>query len=529
MPKAPTPAQRTRLSLRAKHSLWRRGVLDWKLTPNSLGVSQMLDNAPRLSTLVDESSRKVGKSYLGLVKTFEALIRNPGKRSNYACMTGKMASEIVVPLIAQVASDAPPELLPHYSLQTGHITFPEDGPAKGAYAVLFGCEDVLKADRGRGPESVLNVVDEGGFIPVLKYVMTDVLRPQLTHTKGKTLLLSSPPLTPAHHFCVVADAARVRGRYSNRNIYTPGGLFSTAEEIEEYIVSFAEELGVPLELFRKSSTYKREVLGQRAVDESLAVVPEFAQVEHDSTEKHPVTGEDVVLRGIVRPHPRPAGFVHVDRYVSLDPGMSDFSGGLGAYLDFLAGGLVIIDWEFLLARANTRTLAEEVVRKEREVWPSGELDKDGLPIPFKVRLRVVDDPGQRLVADFWGEHKLSFSPATKPDREGAINLLRLVVGSRKMVVLPHCTHTIAQLRNAIRTKPGGDMARQEGAGHFDLVAAAWYLVRDMNRQRNPYPADFGVPDIFHHVGGKQPPPPNPLSQALLGGTSLGRRLLRGPR
>lgn len=492
--------RRKAISLAARHELWRRGDLSWKLTPNSMAVSKLFDSAPPLATVVDESSRKVGKSYLALCKAFEACIANPGQRVNYACKTGVMAYEVVLPLVRQVAADAPPELMPTYNGQTHHITFPEDGPAKGAYVVLFGCEDQLKADRGRGPSACFNVVDEAGFIPILLYVMSDVLKPQVIYSKGKTLLLSSPALSPGHEFCAIADAAQKRGLYSNRNVYTPGGLFKSTDEIEEYISSFAADLGQPVERFRKSSTYKREVLGQRAIDERLAVVPDWGEVENE----------------VVAEWVRPPGFSHVDTYVSIDPGMSDHTGILFAYLDYLGGGAIVVEDELLLQQASTSKIASEVHAKEATLWP----DK-------RPYLRVVDDIGKRLISDLWTEHKLSCSPLMNNDREAAINLLNVVVGGRKFRVHKRCVNLIRQLRNAIRVRPGGDMARSEMDGHWDLVAAAYHLTRHVERARNPYPPDWDMPQHMHRVGGPSGPRTHELSKALFSGTPLGRRMLKG--
>jgi hypothetical protein len=497
-----TEAQRSALRLRARHALWRRGDLSWKLTPSSLACSQAFDAAPPRATFVDESGRKVGKSYWAICKGLETLIRNPGQRGNYAVSTGKAAMEIVVPILAEIAQDAPPELMPAYNAQTGHISFPKDGPADGAFLMLFGCEDVHKADRARGPKSVINIIEEAAFIPILRYVMGEILKPQTANTKAKTLIVSSPPVSPGHEFCDIADAAHARGFYAHRNLYSPGGLFSSTADADEYVASFAADMGYSLEDFRKTAAYKREVLGERCIDERLAVVPEFAEVEKE----------------VVREHPRPAGFHLVHAYVSMDPGMSDKTGVLFAYLDFTAGGLVVIEDELLLSQANTRTIAEAIAAKEAELWP----DKQ----PY---LRVVDDPQQRLVADLSNEHQLSFSPARKDNVEEAINLLRLVVGSRKLVVHPRCKHTVRQLRNAVRTKPGGDMARSETDGHYDLVAAAWYLTRHVERQRNPYPLGWDASPDAHWVGGKPKAAASPLSQALLGGSAIGRRLLRNGR
>lgn len=490
------------LEVAATAEMWRRGRLDYKLDPSKASIYRDFHAAPQLSQFVFEKSRKVGGSYLALILAFEACIKNPGRRVNYGTGTSKAAMEIVVPLISKIAADAPPELTPTYNGQSGHITFPQDGPAKGAYVVLFGCEDQVKADRGRGPESVLNILDEAGFIPVLRYVLSDVLKPQVIHTKGKTLVLSSPPLSPGHEFCEIADAAALRGLYAHRNIYSPGGLM-TAEEIEAYVESFAADLGLTIEQFKRTSTYKREVLGQRAIDETLAIVPEFTNLEAE----------------IVKERLRPDGFEYVHTFVSIDPGKTDFSGGLFAYTDYLAGGIYVIEDEFLLKNASsTRPLADIVKTKESDLWPGK-----------KVFYRVIDDDGERLIPDFFTEHGLKFSRAVKPDRDQQINMMNLLFNSKRVFIHPRCVNLIRQLRNAVRTKPGGDMIRTPTDGHFDLISSARYLLTEMHKYStmNPYPPDWDLKPGQVRAGGPSRDEPSALQKAFLGGTPLGRRLLKG--
>ncbi len=491
------------VSLAARQELWRRGDLSWKLDDSKLEIHKQFEALPELSTFVFEKSRKVGGSFWALCVAFEACIRNPGGRVNYAVGTGKMASEIVVPMIAKVAKDAPPELKPEYSSATGHVTFPDDGPAKGAHIVLFGCEDMMKADRGRGPEAVLNIVDEAGFIPVLAYVLTDVLMPQVIHTKGKTLLSSSPPRVPGHEFCRIADSAANLGRYAHRNVYSPGGLM-TAEEVEAYVAATAAGMGLTVERFKLTPTFKREILGLRVIDETLAVVPEFTLYKSE----------------IIGDWKRPAGFEYVDRFVSCDPGMSDMTGCLFAYNDFNAGGIIVIEDELLLAQAATGRIATALKVKEGELWEGR-----------KVYLRVADDPQKRLSADMWEQHGLAFTPAEKHNREElSIDLMRNMFAGGKVRVHSRCVKLIRQLENAVRTKPGGDMARTEEDGHFDLVAACWYLIRTMHAQRyrNPYPQNWSLQpgQIANRREGAHVPR---LAQMLLGDTPHGRKLLAARR
>jgi hypothetical protein len=63
-------------------------------------------------------------------------------------------------------------------------------------------------------------------------------------------------------------------------------------------------------------------------------------------------------------------------------------------------------------------------------------------------------------------------------------------------------------------------------GHYDLVAALWMMCRHLDLFRNPYPPDWDLKPGF--IRTRPLPPPVPaLKQLLLGGTPIGRKILKG--
>ncbi len=454
---------------------WRAGDLQHLLDANQLGIYLQIEACPVLQFVV-EASRKIGKSYLLAVMAFETAIRNPGKRINYAAPSGKEAIEITHPIMSQIAALAPEDVRPVWKPSVGHWEFPN-----GAFIVLFGADDQAAADRGRGPESILNIVDEGAFCPVLFYLLESVLAPQTLQTKGRTIVASTPPVSPGHEFADVADNAARLGAYVHRDIYSHGRM--TREEIDAYLTQRAQSRGLTLEQYKLTSDYLREYGALRVLDSNLAVVPEF-----------PAVKAKVVEAGRVAV--RPPFF---DLYFGGDPGMDDLFGGLFGYLDFRRSRFVI-EHELLLAKASTKVFADafqdvlireyecpqEDIRSQRLVTKD---DAFNVLRPFSA---VLDDSTKRICADLFTYHALHFSPALKDDREAAINLMRLEVGQGRIEIHPRCVHLIAQLGTAVRVKPGGDMQRSKRYGHFDLVSSLWYLVRSIDWARNPYPVDYGL-------------------------------------
>lgn len=470
-------------------ALWRVGSLEHLLDPNQLGIYGMILGCEVLQFVI-EAGRKVGKSWLLGVIAFEAALRHPGGRINYAAPTGKECVEITLPIMRQLAILAPPDCRPVWVPSKSHWEFPN-----GAFIVLFGADDEATADKGRGPESVVNIVDEGGFTPVLMYLLESVLAPQTLQALsaqgmfakarspwlGRTVVASSSPVSPAHEFCDIADAGQAQGAYAHRDVYTHGRM--SQDEIDDYLTQRATSRNMTLEQFKQTSDFQREYMAIRVLDTTLAVLPEF-----------PAVRARVVEAGRVAV--RPPFF---DLYFAGDPGMDDLFGGLWGYLDFRRSRFVI-EHELLLSKANTSTFADAWKEKMIEAYPCEQTDARSMRVVTKTDAfnvikpfsAVLDDSGKRLCADLFADHGLHFSPAHKPDREADINAVRVALSGLQLEIHPRCVHLIEQCGSAVRVKPLGDMARSKKHGHFDLISSLWYLVHTIIWSRNPYPLNYGI-------------------------------------
>ncbi len=445
---------------------WRRGRLRYKLDDCKRSIYDEIVSSE--DTFVMECARKVGKSYLAVVLAFERAIRQPGARVNYACTTAKAVKEILLPISREILADCPAALKPEWKRAEEVYAF-----RNGSRIVVSGAEDELRCDRLRGPAAHFSVVDEGGFITPLRYLVTEVLAPQHVRTGGLMLLLSSPAKTPDHEFSRMADAARGNGRYAHRDLYSPG--LAGVPNPDAYVERCARTMGLSVDEYRQTPAFQREILGLRVMDERRAAVPEWHHVAAECT----------------RESPRPAACL---QFVSIDPAYSvDAAGVLFGHFNFVEQRLVIED-ELLLRRAATRELGQAIVAKEAQL---------GL-VPA---LRVVDDSQGRLRADLFELAGLVTAPALKDGRDNALALMRTWFGQRKVVVSPRCERFIYQLRNGMLSK-SGDFERDED-GHCDLLAACMYLVRAVNGQAHVNPQPF-VPTYRNPVA----PPRSRLLQAM---------------
>lgn len=374
----------------------------------------------------------------------------------YAAPTAGMVAEFIEPHMLHLASHAPPELRP--SQKDGSWVWPD-----GDRIVIKGCEDRKKADRLRGAEADLGVADEGGFIPILGYVVRSIMGPQLWETRGRMLLPSTPPESPDHPFVeLLAEAEAAGGSYRARTADAP---HITAEMLADAI----EDAGGV-----DSIAWQREGEARVLVDPSHVVVPEWAAAE-------PV---------IVAEHKRPR---HIAPCVIGDLGYEDLTVIAFGYYDFTAD-LDVIEAELVLRRATSAQIDAECQRIEAELWgklPVSRRRIDATPITRADMARFGSD-GSKDTA--------SWTAVRKDDKSASINQLRIRVKRQRLRVDPACATIIAHARYGRWNKRRTDLERPDGAEHhYDGLDALRYFVRDLDRHTNPYPRLEGV-TADHHVG-----------------------------
>lgn len=464
---------------------WRAGDLTHLLDETQLELYWFVRNNPSKTIFVD-AARQLGKSFVMVVVSLEDCIRNPSKRVNYIAKTFGALKKMLEQTMAFIVAQAPPELRPAFVTSDSRWSFPKDGPARGAFVQLVGADEVGGADTARGGSVVTNIVDEAAFIACLQYLLDSVIKPMGRRTGAKTVLCTSPAFSPDHYSCEVQDACIRNGANITRNYWSPG--MQSLEDKERFIRDEAAAAGLSVEAFMATTTFRREYMCERVLETSLAVVPEWPEVRMR-----------VVEAGRVAQRPP-----FWDLYISGDPGMDDLTGILFAFSDWKRNRLVI-EHELLLAKANTQTIADAMGELMREHYPCEPDDtravrlkalrlvsKEDFAFVVQPYSAVFDDPGKRLCADMHTYHGLQFSPALKDDREAAINAMRLELSALRVEIHPRCVNLVRQLGTAVRVKPGGDLARSKKDGHYDLIAALWYLVRSWDRQHNPYPVGYGI-------------------------------------
>lgn len=450
---------------RFKAEAWANGVLSWKLHSTQERMYEAF-HACADSTFIINCSRRLGKSYLLLIIAFEIALQYENKKIFYVAPSGKMVKNIITPIIRKLLEDCPEGMRPKWKQNDGCWVFPT-----GSQLHIAGA-DAERIESLRGGDMDLSIVDEAGLMDDLEYIVNDVILPMGLHSGGRVIIASTPPYTPSHPFREYAEAAEANGNYFKATIYDNPLL--TPEKIARAMVGATKgkiKLKDAVEIAKnkgniENTTWRREYMAEFVTDSERAVVPEFSELESE----------------LVIEVERPQFF---DTYVGMDIGVRDFTAVLFGYWDFLNARLVIED-EIVLngPKMNTFNLAEGIKVKERELYNG----KRPASRWCDVELLVI--------ADLQQFHGLTFNPTRKDNLEAAVNNVRIMVQHKQIVIHPRCKNLIAHLKYAIWEKSRSTFARSADHGHFDCVAALVYLARNINRNRNPIPAGYGL-DINH--------------------------------
>jgi hypothetical protein len=458
----------------AVEKLWRSGILHWKLDSCQKQLYHTFHNS-KYRKVVWKCSRRLGKSFALLIVAVEYALKHPGAQIKYACPTAIMAQKIIIPTIRKILEDCPVDIKPNFVKAEKCFYFANDS------IMQIEGVDEGNAEKLRGTESHLSILDEAGFMDDLEYVINDILLPQCLTTNGKILMSSTPSKEHNHPFDKFALEAELNGAYIKKTI------LDALEDIKNDPDHFKKRLNPEIikEIMmsqggENSVSWRREFLVENIIDQEKTVLPEFT---------------DIIEKAIVKEWPRPKMF---DGYTAMDLGFVDFTGILFAYYDFVNNKIVIEDEAIMSGReVTTKNIADTCRLMEAKYW----IDPlTGFAKPSYLR---VSDDDLITINDLYRLHSMQFIPTKKDDKETAVNEVRMKLQSEQIIINPRCKNLIFQIKTATWAKNRRSFERTEQGGHFDLVDALIYLVRNIQYYKNPYPiTDNETPFGMHSRGVK---------------------------
>lgn len=428
---------------------WVRGKLEKRLDPNQLGMSRWWTQVQhKYRIAVVNASRQIGKSFWALNHALAYAMTNPGAQVKYGATTAKQARTIIRPHFNVLLSDCPDKLKPKWVAEDSLYYFPHNN----ATISILACDEGY-AESSAGQHAHLFIIDEGGQVDNLEFIVRDIALPMTLNTKGRVIIFSTPARSKGHSFKSFCDEAMARGTYLKRVIYDNPRL--SKEEIQE----LCDAAGG-----KDSTTWRREYLVEHVTDEDTAVVPEAT-----SERLLGITLTDDVIKS--------TRSSFIDRYVVVKPGWNpNVTGALFAHFDFGKQRMVIED-ELVLPKMDSLVLAEQLSLKCGALW--GEMK------PFRL-LGPVDD---KLIVEM-NEQKWSFSSMPEQTADVDIGRLRHSITHRrgtKLYIHERCDITRRQLENAVWDKSRKRFEHSKVDGRYELTSAAIYFRRELNERHNPTP------------------------------------------
>lgn len=445
----------------SRNELWRRGLLSFKLDSTQKELYKLFyeSNHKIMTWLL---ARRTGKTYALVILALEQCIRKPNSIVKFVSPTKTQITQIVRPIFRQILEDCPIDIKPDFNSKEYIWYFPN-----GSEIQLAGT-DSGHAEKLRGGDSHIWIIDEAGSCSDLYNVVKSVLLPTTLITNGKGILASTPPKESEHEFLKYIEDAELKGSLIKKTIDDNPRI--TKKQKDDLI----EEVGGI-----NSEECRRELYCEIIKDSNSAVLPEF---------------DTALEKEIVKNWPKPPFY---DAYEAMDTGGKDLTVVLYGYYDFRADRIIVEDETVINFQDKNTTielLAKEINKKEIELW------KNPISFEYKAPYMRFSDIDYILIQEIYAQSRklfpkeqiISFQITKKDELDAAVNNLRILLANKKIIIHPKCTTLIRHLKNIKWDKQKNKFARSMDNGHYDAVAALIYLVRNVQFTKNPYPQHYAL-------------------------------------
>jgi hypothetical protein len=437
---------------------WKPRSLEKRYDQNQRHMAAWLESVrDRYRLVVVNASRQIGKSFWLCVMMTIYGLENPGAQIKYGAKTQKHVRKIIKPHLRAIFRDLPEELRPEWSQEDGEYVFKND-----ATITVAGC-DKDYAEALVGQHAHLFIIDEGGAIKDLAYVVRDIALPQTLNTNGQLIIASTPARTGGHAYKSFCDEAKSHGTYIERDI------FENRRISDNTIREMCELAGGPL-----SSTWRREYLVQHVTDESTAGVPEATRARLNA-----ITVTDEQLRVTRSPW--------VDRYIAVMPMWNpNFTGVLWGHFDYRKNRMVVED-NYILRKMDSLLLTQVMAERSERLWgPEADVFRCIAPIDDALIVELADLGWQFVPTTV----EISASGGFGKNIDTAMQKVRHSTTHRRGVPLfihERCEDLKRQLENATWDATRKRFERSDLDGFYPLLTALVCWRQDMNEKHDPTP------------------------------------------
>lgn len=405
--------------------LWKSGFLAWKCHEGQLEIYKHLRALnPTVQEALVFCARRFGKSTLGVIMALEDCLRNPQSQVRIIGPTIKQTISIVEPIMRKVTRDAPEGLIHRIKSEyRWHVSSSE---------LIIGGFDSVNITRHLGQESVAIYLEESGAARPedFEYAITEVLTPQLLHTRGRKIHLTTPPTQLDHPL-----VTRVLPATKRKCAYFHYTLFQNPLLTEEQIEDAVRESGGA-----QTAAFKRNYLCELVKDEDTLVVPQFDPSIHVISEPVHFPGQELMVVGDLG-------------------GVRDKT---ALFLCSRHSGILFIH----------RELVYPALTESKKIF----LDLSRLAKEMNVRLSqpfYIDAP-HAMTIDFWDNFKTVVNVPKKLKFDEMISKLRQVFYRQEIKIHESCKFLIQSLTYGNLTSNHKDFERTDAWGHCDAIAGLAY-------------------------------------------------------
>lgn len=392
-----------------------------------------------------------GKSFSLCTLAIETCLRNPNIIVKFLAPTRVQVNMIIKPIMRKILETCPSDIMPEYRAKDNIYFFPN-----GSEIQLAGT-DGGSAERIRGTDADLAIIDEAGSCTDLDYIVKDIILPATLITKGRIILASTPPEDTEHDFIRFIEEAEAKGTLVIKTIDDNPRVGQ--KEKDELLA----ELGG-----KESDSAKRELYCQILKSTTKSVVPEFTKQKEAE---------------IVKTWDMPNFYYP---YVSMDVGFKDWTVVLFGYHDFLSNKLIIAkELVYKTGELDLQQLGWKIYEIEQRLFVN-KLTNEVIPVKNRVSdndLIVIDTVLKTT------NYLMRFTPVKKDNKHAALNHLRALVKNEQIIIDPECKILIRHLSNVKwATATNKDtFARCPEGSHYDSVDALSYMIKSIDFNLNPYP------------------------------------------
>lgn len=434
--------------------LWRRGVLHWQLRPHQKVIYDKVreilsSNDPMLNSYVIDCARQFGKSFIMFMIAVENCLRESYQTVVYVGPLKSQVNEIINGHTFNVMfASCPPDLKPKYDGST--LQFPN-----GSRIRLAGTDNKNYSNL-RGGAAHLVILDEAGFMSDLEIGVLPTVEPMTKTTGGKVIFASTPPDTLDHDYIQILRDHEEIGLISTYTIWDDKSL---SEVQLQKIINQCRG--------RETTKFKREYECQRIVESSMQVVPELTQELVNKLQVKEDYKNDPLMQ-------------YWHKYIVVDTGVRDKTAVVFAHYNYHKKRLIVdATLDLQGSEYNTAKLSQMIKDKRDELWPDPAYLKD---------LRYVADSNNLVVInDLNIIYKLPFVGTTKGRLDEMVQKVRDWVFDERILFAPAAVEALNCARFAIWSKSRSEFGRSAKYGHYDLLAAITYLVRNVNEHADPMP------------------------------------------